>query len=203
MKYCKRCGKEIQENYKICPYCGVMITNKQEKNFCKDCGSKLEADGRCLKCMEKIEIKQEKNFCKDCGSKLEADGSCLKCIEKEKIRAIHKYEVGDEILSYTAKAPKKVNVMALLGFIFAILGYACLYPIDMLFSLGYVYIIIALGIVAIILEILAFIFQFIARKRYCSIVWKIFTWITFGISLLILSIFTIVFTLSFINIIGV
>lgn len=63
-KFCKNCGKELEDNYKICPYCGVEIENetqienveKKEENtrVCQFCGRYINADFKiCPYCTNK------------------------------------------------------------------------------------------------------------------------------------------------------
>lgn len=33
MKYCKKCGKQIEDDIKICPYCGTNLNNKSKKKW--------------------------------------------------------------------------------------------------------------------------------------------------------------------------
>ncbi|MDL2280761.1 zinc ribbon domain-containing protein [Selenomonadales bacterium OttesenSCG-928-I06] len=47
---CPECLKEVQEDFKVCPYCGCSL-----KLQCKNCGAKLEQDWKvCPHCQEKI-----------------------------------------------------------------------------------------------------------------------------------------------------
>ena len=61
---CKNCGKELEGDYKICPYCGVKIENeiqtekpeKKEENMriCQFCGKQINADFKiCPYCADK------------------------------------------------------------------------------------------------------------------------------------------------------
>lgn len=60
-KTCKNCGKELESDYKICPYCGVKIENeiqpeKKEENMriCQFCGNQINADFKiCPYCADK------------------------------------------------------------------------------------------------------------------------------------------------------
>ena len=63
-KFCKNCGKELESDYKICPYCGVEIENemqsekteKKEENtrVCQFCGRYINADFKiCPYCADK------------------------------------------------------------------------------------------------------------------------------------------------------
>ena len=63
-KTCKNCGKELESDYKICPYCGVKIENeiqtekpeKREENMrvCQFCGKSINADFKiCPYCADK------------------------------------------------------------------------------------------------------------------------------------------------------
>ena len=63
-KTCKNCGKELEGDYKICPYCGVKIENeiqtekpeKREENMriCQFCGKQINADFKiCPYCADK------------------------------------------------------------------------------------------------------------------------------------------------------
>lgn len=48
-KICKNCGKELEEEYKICPYCKtkteeqILIENERE-NLCSSCGKPIDAN---------------------------------------------------------------------------------------------------------------------------------------------------------------
>jgi RNA polymerase subunit RPABC4/transcription elongation factor Spt4 len=52
MKNCYSCQKEVDEDFKFCPYCGVKLTemecpkcgyvNEPNSKFCQECGAKLE-----------------------------------------------------------------------------------------------------------------------------------------------------------------
>lgn len=60
-KFCKSCGRELEDNYKICPYCGVEIENKaqiekkkENTRVCQFCGRYINADFKiCPYCADK------------------------------------------------------------------------------------------------------------------------------------------------------
>ena len=53
LKFCVKCGVQLQENQKFCPNCGTKI--EKEPNRCPSCGSEVNGDAR---------------FCPDCGTPL-------------------------------------------------------------------------------------------------------------------------------------
>lgn len=67
---CSKCGKEVQEEWEYCRYCGEKINedNQEENNksyFCNKCGNKINLeDSFCNKCgnqLEKAKIKANDN----------------------------------------------------------------------------------------------------------------------------------------------
>ena len=56
---CRKCGKQLEEGIKFCPYCGTKVWVKPTKcpkcakgvfpddKFCQDCGENLEAPAMC------------------------------------------------------------------------------------------------------------------------------------------------------------
>ena len=54
--YCRECGKEIPENYPVCPACGAF---QGETKFCKFCGAKIPKDAViCPRCGRQVEAFQ-------------------------------------------------------------------------------------------------------------------------------------------------
>lgn len=65
---CERCGKEIDASAAFCPYCGYVVTNKNEQK-----SNGQEARNRnCLKCGAALE--DGAKFCAACGTRVETTG---------------------------------------------------------------------------------------------------------------------------------
>lgn len=43
-KFCKNCGKQISENFKLCPYCGEKIEEEILEISCPSCGKTIKSD---------------------------------------------------------------------------------------------------------------------------------------------------------------
>lgn len=78
-KICKSCSKQISEDFKICPYCGVKVEEEILEIACPSCGKIIENNFRiCPYCkvnIEKLmssEISYEK-ICKFCGKYINID----------------------------------------------------------------------------------------------------------------------------------
>lgn len=54
-KFCKNCGRYIEEEDLFCPDCGRQVPNKKILKFCPNCGENLKTDDY---------------FCKNCGFKI-------------------------------------------------------------------------------------------------------------------------------------
>lgn len=132
--YCFNCGNEIREDFNVCPYCG-----------------------------KKLVVSQNKQFCHLCGTLLNDEGNCPKCIEESNIIIVEE--------------PKKFNICSLLSFILAIVSFYIL-------MLGFTNNII--DGVFIVLSISSFVLQFFGRKNTTAKVWKVFSWISFGMGILLL-----------------
>lgn len=54
--YCGNCGKNIDSEWKSCPYCSMSLTEDlKHKLYCTNCGNKLEPDWRtCPYCSEAV-----------------------------------------------------------------------------------------------------------------------------------------------------
>ena len=51
--YCKGCGSSIPDDSKVCPNCGIRLT---EQKFCKHCGQSIDIDCIvCPKCGKQVE----------------------------------------------------------------------------------------------------------------------------------------------------
>lgn len=64
-KFCKNCGRYIEDGDLFCPDCGKQVPNKQIPKFCPNCGEDLKtSDYFCKNCGLKIreEKKQKESF---------------------------------------------------------------------------------------------------------------------------------------------
>lgn len=43
-KFCKKCGKQISEDFKICPYCGEKVEEEILEIQCQSCGKTIKSD---------------------------------------------------------------------------------------------------------------------------------------------------------------
>ncbi|TXJ61181.1 zinc ribbon domain-containing protein [Brachyspira aalborgi] len=60
---CKSCGKELENDYKACPYCGAKTEERiSGEKVCPYCGKLVKGDFKiCPYCENKIEIISQKN----------------------------------------------------------------------------------------------------------------------------------------------
>lgn len=84
-KACKNCGKQINADFKFCPYCESKIEeqnfseNNSNEKVCKNCGKTIKSDFNvCPYCGNKIEnqtINENLNekICKSCGKSINAN----------------------------------------------------------------------------------------------------------------------------------
>lgn len=85
-KICKNCEKQINGDFKFCPYCGAKNEKETPKEnssniFCSSCGKSVNKDFNvCPFCGEKLknqnlneDKKEEKIFCKNCGRLIKND----------------------------------------------------------------------------------------------------------------------------------
>lgn len=100
--FCRKCGKQIPNDSKFCPYCGEStIASNNEPDILKDyktcsvCGSRLPDEnnsGICDSCLEQIGYNPyEYGKCKKCGAILEKDdlsGICKQCRNVSKALSI-------------------------------------------------------------------------------------------------------------------
>ncbi len=140
--YCTECGNKIREDFKVCPYCG-----------------------------KKLYVEQKKKYCSLCGTVLNEDETCLKCIEE----------------------PKKFNIFGLLSFLFSIASIFILMFAPELQNevLSDIFLLLF-----IVFGIAGFILQFFGRKKSTAKIWKVFSWISFGIGLFVLTILFIAILLA-------
>ena len=74
---CEKCGKEIPDSTKFCPYCGIEIIKKlqsttvpeENRPVCANCGTPLEEGAL---------------FCVSCGAHVERTEQTVKDIDAEK-----------------------------------------------------------------------------------------------------------------------
>lgn len=147
-------------------------------NFCSECGNKLREDFKvCPYCGKKIIKESKYKYCHVCGSPLNEEGKCDNC------------SVVVEVVEQVKEEPKKINVCALLSFIFALTSVFFMMVSselpdgiisDILFFLF------------LILAIAGFVLQFFGRKN-ASTISKVFSWIAFGITVFILLIIVLAF----------
>lgn len=74
MKRCKRCGRYIDDDAKVCFDCGYG-ENLDKIEYCPKCGREL-IRGACKKC--DYQKRGLKNICPECGRAI-VDGVCKKC----------------------------------------------------------------------------------------------------------------------------
>ena len=84
-KTCKNCGKQINADFKFCPYCEAkieeqnFIENNSNEKVCKNCGKTIKSDFNvCPYCGNKVEnqiINENLNekICKSCGKSINAN----------------------------------------------------------------------------------------------------------------------------------
>ena len=72
---CNKCGKELNEEFKVCPYCGTVVSKPRT---CEKCGKELQADYKvCPFCGTNA---PELVICKYCGTAFEKNKSiCPNC----------------------------------------------------------------------------------------------------------------------------
>lgn len=135
-------------------------------NFCSNCGNKIREDFKvCPYCGKKLFVEPKSKFCHLCGSAYNEDGSCPKCSKiVEQIPVI--------------VDSKKLNIFGLLSFVFAIMSVILIMvaselPDGLLSDM--------LILLFIVLVISGFVLQFFGRKKGTATIWKVFSWIAFGI----------------------
>lgn len=93
MKLCKICGIEYQEDKQFCKECGAKLEEVSPKKICKNC---------------QIEYPSDKEFCKECGESLTVssvlDSSKKQIVTEEKI--ISEAEEKDELLKESSNEIK-------------------------------------------------------------------------------------------------
>ena len=80
-KTCKNCGKQINGDFKFCPYCGAKNEEEISSNIlCSSCGKPIKSDFNvCPFCGEKLKNKnlneddKKEIFCKKCGNLIKKD----------------------------------------------------------------------------------------------------------------------------------
>ena len=59
-KICKNCGKQISEDFKLCPYCGEKVEEKILEIPCRFCGKTIKSDFKvCPYCGNNLNSKKE------------------------------------------------------------------------------------------------------------------------------------------------
>ena len=146
--YCVECGKKLEEDFKVCPYCGKKIVVERKTKYCHLCGIVLNEDGKCPVCnVEKEVVGNETNM------------------------------INEE--TTVMEEPKKFNIFGLLSFVFAMLSVLVAMIREFVVEGTFNRILL---FSFVILQIPAFILQFFGRKKNTKTVWKVFSWIAFGVS---------------------
>lgn len=119
-KTCKNCGKQINGDFKFCPYCGAKNEKETPKEnssniFCSSCGKSVNSDFNvCPFCGEKFknensneDKKEEKIFCKNCGNSIKKDFKicpyCREQIDNQNTSEIKSQEVIKSNISFSEK----------------------------------------------------------------------------------------------------
>ena len=59
-KFCKRCGKQISKDFKLCPYCGEKVEEEILEIPCQFCGKTIKSDFKvCPYCENNLNSKKE------------------------------------------------------------------------------------------------------------------------------------------------
>lgn len=59
-KFCKKCGKQISEDFKLCPYCGEKVEEEILEISCPSCGKTIKSDFKvCPYCGNNPNYKKE------------------------------------------------------------------------------------------------------------------------------------------------
>ena len=113
-KFCKSCGKQINGDFKFCPYCGAKNEEETSNIFCLSCGKSIKSDFNvCPFCGEKVKNKnlenkkEEEIFCKNCGNPIKKDFKiCPYCrykINNQNTNEIKSKEVIKSNISFSEK----------------------------------------------------------------------------------------------------